>query len=204
MRVRPAMLALWSLDLAFADVVATSSVAELGAVRLAWWRERLDELDRGVRAPPEPRLRAVAEALLPLGVRGSELSVLEDCWVVLFSPFPWNGAVAHALAKRGQILFGIAARLLGRDPAEGEPFGAVWSLVDGARHCTDRESRAYLLDRAKGAIAELPRRRIPGELRPLTMIAAFAAYDAVQNGRGGWSRLFSALRHSMFGIMPRV
>lgn len=175
----------------------------MGAIRLAWWRERLDELDRGVAAPAEPRLRAVAEELLPRGVTGSELSTLEDCWLALLDPFPWNGRVADALGRRGEILFAIGARLLGRAAHEAERCGAIWSLVDGIRHCSDPQSRQFLIGRAKTAIAELPRRRVPGELRPLTMIAAFAAYDVLHDGRGGWRRVASALRHSMFGIMPR-
>jgi len=197
------MLALWNLDLAFADVIATSSMAELGAIRLAWWRERLDDLDKGIGPPPEPRLQAVAASLIPAGVSGQELSQLEDCWVALLSPFPWGDAVADALRTRGQILFGIGARLLGRAPAEGEPYGAIWSLVDGVRHCTDSQSRDYLIERAKSAIVDLPRRRIPGKLRPLTMTAAFAAYDVLHDRAGGWRRVVSALRHSIFGIMPR-
>jgi phytoene synthase len=178
-------------------------MAELGAIRLAWWRERLDELDQGTPALAESRLQAVAHELLPRGISGSDLSALEDCWLLLFSPFPWGEAVADALRKRGEILFGIGARLLGRAPAEGEPFGAIWSLVDGVRHCTDKKSREFLIDRAKSAIAALPRWRISGELRPLTMIAAFAAYDVLHDGAGGWRRVVSALRHSIFGIMPR-
>lgn len=197
------MLALWKLDLAFADVVSTSSIAELGAIRLAWWRERLEELDQGEPVPAEPRLQAVASELLPRGITGTELSQLEDCWLPLLEPFPWDDRQADALTLRGRLLFGIGARLLGWDSAEGEPFGAVWSLVDGIRHCTDRQSREFLIERAKSAISELPRRRVRGELRPLTMIAAFAAHDARHDGRGGWRRLRSALAHSVFGIMPR-
>jgi phytoene synthase len=197
------MLALWNLDLALADVVSTSSIAELGAIRLAWWRERLEELDKGASVPAEPRLRAVAEELLPRRVSGSELSGLEECWLALFSPFPWTEPVADALCRRGETLFGVGARLLGRGPEEAERFGATWSLVDGIRHCSDPQSREFLIARARAAIADLPRRRIPGELRPLTMVAAFAAYDVLHDGRGGWRRIASALRHSMFGLMPR-
>lgn len=193
---------LWNLDLALADVVATSSLAELGAIRLAWWRERLDQLDAGV-VPAEPRLQAVAAILIPRGVSGRELSGLEDCWLPLLQPFPWGVEVVQGLEMRGRILFGIGARLLGRDPAEAEPFGAIWSLVDGARHCSDAGSRRFLIDRARDAISQLPKHRIPGELRPLTMIAAAAAHDALHGGRGRWHRLASDLRHSMFGIMPR-
>jgi len=177
-------------------------MAELGAIRLAWWRERLEGIDQGTPAPAEPRLQAVSTELLPRGITGTDLSQLEDGWLPLLEAFPWDGRQAEGLALRGGLLFGIGARLLGREAREGEAFGAIWSLVDGVRHCTDPESRDYLIERAQSAVADLPRRRILGELRPLTMIAAFAAYDVLHNGAGGWRRVVSALRHSIFGIMP--
>jgi len=40
--LRPAFDALFSLDDALADVVARSSEPMLGAIKLAWWRERAD------------------------------------------------------------------------------------------------------------------------------------------------------------------
>ena len=43
--VQPAFAALWLLDLAMADVIATSSQPALGAIRLAWWRDAADEIN---------------------------------------------------------------------------------------------------------------------------------------------------------------
>ena len=62
--VRPAFATLWNLDLALADVVATTTEPALGAIRLAWWRERLEDLDAGKLPPGEPRLSAIARQLL--------------------------------------------------------------------------------------------------------------------------------------------
>ena len=201
--VRRALRALWDIDLAFADVVSTTLTVQLGAIRLAWWRERLEELDKGTEPPPERRLQAVAADLLPEGVSGTELAQLEYCWLALLNPFPWDDLVADAIALRGAILFGIGARLLGRAGAEGEPFGVVWSLADVARHCSDPPSRAFLIERAKSAIAKLPQRRIPIELQPLTMIVARRAYDLLHGDRGGWHRLLTWLRYSISGRMPQ-
>jgi len=184
-------------------VVSTTIMPQLGAIRLAWWRERLEELDSAKAPPAEPRLQAVAATLIPTGVSGAELSRLEDCWLALLSPFPWGDAQAAALVERGAILFGIGARLLGREAEEGVPFGAVWSLADGARHCSDTQSRAFLVDRARSAIAELPRRRVPTELLPLTMIVGRRAYDLLYGDRRGWHRLLMALRYMIFGTFPR-
>jgi phytoene synthase len=183
-------------------VVSTTLTAQLGAIRLAWWRERLEELDRAATPPAEPRLQAVAADLIPAGVSGAELAQLEFCWLALLSPFPWDDLVADALAVRGAILFGAGARLLGRQAAEGEPFGRFWSLADGARHCSDPQSRGFLLDRAKSAIAELSRLRTPIELRPLTMIAGRRAFDLKYGNRAMWRRLVAAFRYSLFGTFP--
>ena len=197
------MLALWNLDLALADVVSTTLTLQLGEIRLAWWRERLEDLDSGIAPPAEPRLQAVAATLIPLGVTGAELSRLEFCWLALLTPFPWDDFVADALAQRGKILFGIGARLLGREAREAEALGAIWSLADGARHCSDARSSAFLRDRAKSAIAELPARRMPDELNPLTMFAFRRAYEVLHGDRSRWRGLFAALRYFTFGTLPR-
>ena len=206
--LRPAFSALWGIDLAFADVVASTTEPRLGAIRMAWWRERLEALDAGGDAPAEPRLIAVQTELFARGISGEELSRLEDAWLPLLDAFPWRQEVADGLKLRGRILFGIGARLLGGDPDDGEAAGALWSLVDGARHCSDIQSRTFLLEQAKAAIRELPKARTPKFLRRLTGLAAMAAHDAVRNrpldlpyfspGRG-----MAAALHYLKGTLPR-
>src|SRR5687768_14624161 len=71
--LRPAFEALFHVDAAMGDVVARATQPALGAVKLAWWRERLEEIDQGI-VPAEPRLRAVAEHLLPRGISGTEIA----------------------------------------------------------------------------------------------------------------------------------
>jgi phytoene synthase len=191
---------LWNLDLALADVVATTSEPALGAIRLAWWRERLEELDQGGEAPPEPRLRAIQRQLIGRGISGTELSKLEDGWLPLLEPFPWGEPVAEGLRLRGRLLFGIGARLLDGDPAAAERAGALWSLADAAFHCSDPESRQFLLAEARKTIAEVPR-RMPRELRPLTVLSAVAAHDVLRSGR--LSRVLAATTHRLRGTIPR-
>ena len=190
---------MWDLDLAFADVVATSTQPALGAILMAWWRERLEELDAGKGPPAEPRLVAVQGELLARGITGSELSILEDCWLPLLEPLPWGAPVADGLSRRGRILFGIGARLLGAEPSEAEVAGALWSLADGAKFCRDDESREYLIGEARALLNQLPR-RFPVTLRPLTSLAALTAYDLRSGGRLG--RLGVALAHRLRGTAP--
>jgi 15-cis-phytoene synthase len=181
--------------------VATSTDRHLAAIRLAWWRERLEELDHDSLAPAEPRLQAVGHELLPHGVSARELSQLEDAWLPLLDPFPWGEAAAEGLKLRGRILFGIGGRLLGCASEEGEAAGALWSLVDGAHHCSDPPSREMLLSTARADLAQL-RNRLPRPLRPLTVVAALAAADLIRES-GGLGRLSTAVRHRLLGTLPR-
>lgn len=197
--LRPAFIALWELDLAFADVVATSSDPRIGAIRAAWWRERLEQLDQPVAASGEPRLQIIADELVPRGISGTELSRLEDAWLPLLDPFPWTDPQVSGLTLRGRTLFGIAAQLLGADPSDAQAAGELWSLDDGAKHCSDEKSRILLHEEAVRAVDRLPL-KAPLALRPLTILAALAAFDVSPVGvfgRGG-----AALKHRLTGRFP--
>ena len=192
--VQPAFKALWDLDLSLADIVATCTDPNLGAVRLAWWRDRLDDLD--TEGPPagEPRLDAINRHLMTV-TNGASLSLLPEAWAPLLSPFPWSTEVVEGLRARGRVLFGVGAQILGTQGSQAEAAGALWSLVDAAHHCSDARSREFLLARAREI--ELPPRVIEAELRPLIVLAAVAASDARKHGR--LARLAAAFRHRLTG-----
>jgi phytoene synthase len=194
---------LWDIDLAFAYVRSTNITPRLGEIRLAWWRERLEELDRGVPPPAEPRLQAVAANLIPAGVTGADLARLEDPWLILLNPFPWGKTEADAIAERGAILFGLSARLLGRQAAEGEPLGAVWALTDAARRVSDPKWGAVVGDRARSTLAALPQQRWPAELSPLVMITGRRTYDFLHSDRGTLHRALWAIRQSWTRTIPK-
>ena len=179
-------------------MVATTSDPRLGAIRMAWWRERLEDLDKGVLPVGEPRLQAIERQLIARSVSGLELSKLEDAWLPLLDPFPWGEQVAQGLRLRGRTLFGIGARLVGGKARDAEAAGALWSLVDGATHCSDGGSREYLCHAAREALKEVPN-RTPGELRPLTVLAALSAYDLRPGGRLG--RVGAAMAHRLRGTI---
>lgn len=179
-------------------MVSTSTDPRLGAIRLAWWRDRLADLD--TEGPPagEPRLSAINRNLMPV-TNGATLSMVADAWLPLLDPFPWGDEVADGLRRRGHLLFGIGAQIL-RAPAEGaEAAGALWSLADGAFHCSDGQSRRFLLDEAFAAIADVPRRLLR-DVRPLTVLAALAANDVL--GRSKLQRVAAAVAHRARGTIP--
>jgi len=143
----------------------------------------------------------VSDHLLSRGVSGAELATLEDCWLALLKPFPWTVLAAELIRVRGRILFGIGGRLLGQNAEEVEAAGAIWSLVDIARHCSDLASREMLFAEACKSIADLGPHKPPRGLRPLTALAAVAAHDVLGGSSAG--RGLVALVHTLTGRFPR-
>jgi len=145
-----------------ADVVARATQPALGAIKLAWWRERLRELDEG-KVPAEPRLQAAAEELLPRGIKGADLSEIEDGWLTLLEEVP----DPERIAARGNLLFALAARLLGVDDARVVQSGGLFAVADVLR----RSLRPELPS------PEIPKGSMPRRARPVTALAALAARD---------------------------
>ncbi|MEA3063337.1 MAG: hypothetical protein QOJ94_3118 [Sphingomonadales bacterium] len=198
-RRRPALQALFALDAALGAVVAGGREPMIARIRLAWWREALERLDR--EAPPaEPVLQALAETVLPAGIAGAELAEMGEGWAVLLSDAPLSAEdLAIYARKRGALLFACAARLLESEEAAG---GEAWSLVDLARHCGNAEDR----DAALAAARALPAPpRAPPRLRPLGMLDALARRDA-EAGRPHWEepgsprRMLRMLCHRLSGL----
>src|SRR5206468_1956479 len=179
-----------------ADVVARSTQPALAAIKLAWWRERLEELDEGKLAA-EPRLKAAAAELLPRGVRGAELAQLEEGWAGLLHDPPEIGLVS----EHGARLFAIGARLLGVD-FRYETIGVAGSLfakMDAARRG---------LTAAAAPSGGRTSMRIPRRARALTGLAALAARDLRGGGppfeaEASPGRAWTLLRHRLTGHLPR-
>lgn len=207
-RDRPALEALFAIDAAMGDVVRTTREPMLGPIRLAWWRERLEELDGGAPAPSEPRLQAVENELLPRGVTGGDCAALEGGWLRLFDPFPWTIETSEAIWFRGNLLFGLGARVLGQADEPIQAAGGLWALVDAARHCSDAESRTMLLGQARTFARGLGGVRFATALRPLSMLAAVAVRDCVRGepfeAEGAPGRAATMLRHRLTGRIPRL
>jgi len=200
-RVRPAVEALWQLDASLAAVLTSGRDPLLSQIKLAWWRDALEQLDKGGRPPAEPVLEAVAALVLPLGVSGTELSGMEMGWTLLLTPDPLTPDELDRFARaRGGLLFRCSARLLGGEGGDVEAGGEAWALIDLARHSGSEVD-------AEAAIAAAATRRWgkwPSPLRPLGMLAALAHRDA-RPGQPRWEepgapkRMWRMLRHRVTG-----
>jgi phytoene synthase len=206
-RDRAALAGLFAIDRAMGDVVRSTKEPMLGPIRLAWWRERLEELDEGGAAPAEPRLQQVQGELISRGVTGRELAALESGWLRLFDPFPWTVQTSEAIWFRGNLLFGLGARALSCADERIQGAGGLWALADAARHCSDAESRSMLIHQARTFAKGLAGVRFPGPLRPLSMLAALAARDCRRGEpferEGTPARVAAMLRHRFSGRLPR-
>ena len=191
--LRPAFDALFGIDDAMAEVVASSSQPALGAIRLAWWREALERLDTNA-PPPEPRLQAAAAELLPRGIKGADLAGLEYGWAALLDEEP----DIERVGRRGAGLFAMAARLIGaKDP-----------LLDAAG-CLHAYGQALRDGRLEvWPMKELPKltgHRFQRRLRPLTGLARLAARDVKQapaiEPEATPGRAAALLSHRLFGTV---
>jgi phytoene synthase len=196
--LRPAFEALWALDAAMGDVVARSTQPALGAIKLAWWRQRLQELDTAA-APAEPRLRAAAEHLLPRGVGGADLAALEPGWATLLD----EQVDPSLVADRGAALFRLGARLLGTEDEMIDDAGALYALVSVARRGVPQ-----LLSEAAAPVGRLRGHRFARPLRVLTALSRLAARDLKSapafEPEGAPSRLAAMLRHRWSGVVTRA
>jgi phytoene synthase len=199
-RRRAAVGALWRLDVALGDALAAGREPMIARIKLAWWREALERLDRGP-APAEPVLRALAEHVLP-HLPGEALAGMEEGWAVLPSAETLAPSDLAAYASgRGGRLFALTARLLGGAQPGLEEAGEAWALVDLARHCTTSEDSDIALAAARER--RMPQ-RWPAPLRPLGMLAALAVRDsdparAPWERRGSPARMWRMLRHRISG-----
>lgn len=173
---RPALEALWRLDAALGAVLAGGREPLISRIKLAWWREALEKLDRE-KAPAEPVLQAAAEHVLP-SVSGAALAELEQGWAVLLNEDPLSPADLDLYASRGRLIFRYSAGLLGGEPTAAiERAGEAWALADLARHSGEPDAGAAFQRAARCATAG----RWPVALRPLGMLSVLARRDV---GRG--------------------
>lgn len=176
--VRPALFALHALDLELAEVARTTTEPMLGQIRLAWWREQLQALDKGTPSP-QPVLAAVAGHLLPAGVSGASLEPLEDANLALL-----DGDI-DAYAGARSLLFEVALRLLVNEPDAGlvawaRSAGKGWAIVDTMRG--GRVADTGLLDTADRLLG---RRPVPAPARMLVGLATLARADLAALKAGG-------------------
>jgi phytoene synthase len=127
---RAGLGALWRLDVAIGAVLAGGREPLISQIKLAWWRDSLEKLDREP-APGEPVLQEIAAHVLSRSIQGRQLARLEEGWSALLGPDPLTDAELHAYAAgRGALLFRFSSSLLGFQMNEiVKRAGEGWALA---------------------------------------------------------------------------
>ena len=163
---RDGLAALLALDERLGAILRTTREPLVGQMRLTWWYEALESLDRAP-APPEPVLAALHRAVVAL-IPGAELARQVEGWEVLLeTPLTSAALELHARA-RGGALFGAAATLLGTPASETiAQAGEGWAFADLTRHLTDPELAAAAKHAALARLSSALDRRWPSGARAL-------------------------------------
>lgn len=170
---RGSLATLLELDDTLGAVPKSTREPAIAQIRLQWWREHLEALDR-TTPPAHPLLRALADTLLPLGLTGARLAKLVEGWDILVESEVLDDEALRQFGEaRGEQLFALAGDILNaRPPADG---GAGWALADLANGLSDPADaeRAYSLSRA--ALGGCFDKAWPRGARSLGMLALAAA-----------------------------
>lgn len=150
----------------------------VGQVRLAWWREQVLSLSGS--GAPDPVLDGLDDLIGTHPGARAALGALVDGWEALLADSDPSGDRLLDFARaRGGRLFRIACIVSGTEAEDAaERAGALWALVDFARHCSDRDLAVHALALA-GEFGGAPR-ELPRALRPFAILAHFAEKDAAR------------------------
>ena len=172
------MLAL-ALDQRLGQLVARTSEPMLGQIRLAWWREALQQA---------PAQRPQGDAVLDGISQGwlgpaAPLIALVDGWEHMLreEALSRDAALACSAARADALLAAsdLAPGARGHDAARCA--GMIWALADLAAKISSPDERALLIDTARAISA--PTTRLPAKARALAVLGALGRRSLRRGGR---------------------
>lgn len=128
---RADVIVLYAYDHELARAPKVASNALLGEIRLAWWREVLDEAYGAGPVRRHPTAVALAEVVARRGLPRTPLETMIDARYRQLDPEPLDGAEAVLLAQETAGAAARLAALILADAGEGdraEAAGALWAL----------------------------------------------------------------------------
>lgn len=180
---RAGLAALFALDITLGGIVASTKEMMIGAMRLAWWREAIEQLGKGERAPDEPVLQALFEhGYGQSAAKAADLSLMTDGWLSLLEveeqdDYSLTGYARH----RGGRLFTQAGQLMSEQSSNKEILqlhGEGWALADFARRTGSPSGKQLALKLAEKAFSKLENEpRLSRHMRPLIILSTMARHD---------------------------
>lgn len=184
-------------DHRLSQIVARTSEPMLGQMRLAWWREVLQQ-----QSAARPQGDAVLDAISQHWQAGNApLIALVDGWEHLIAepPLATDASLGFAEGRAGALLAACGCVPNAPDYAAARACAQVWALADLAAKVSNADERAMLVGLGIG-IAR-PRGRLAAPARGLAVLGALGkrALDAggqpLMHGRGA---ALAAVRAAFF------
>lgn len=192
-QAREPWLTLLLLDARLAGVVRTAREPMLAQLRLAWWRDRLNE-----NPAAWPKGEPLLARLAPWGEAARGLVGLVDGWEALLDDPPFDAAVFDQFAQGRAAGAAALAGVLGSDEAGPAQAGEIWGLAELALHLGDETERQALGARLAGRT--LP--SLDRAMRPLLLLAGLSLRAVKRGSRDaldGPGALFAAIRLGIAG-----
>ena len=128
--MRADVVALYAFDHELARAPKVASNALLGEIRLALWREVLDEIEAGGAVRRHPTAQALAEAVRRRGLARGPLEAMIDARYRELDPAPLSSADAIALATgSAHSCASLAIAILDPERWEFSTFVSGWSGI---------------------------------------------------------------------------
>lgn len=204
---RADVVALYAFNHALARISEQVSEAMMGHIRLAWWREAIDELFAGQAARAHPGVLAMAGPIARRAFEQADLDALIDARAVDLEPetlVTETALYAHIDATAGKLAAVVARRL---DPAS--PPGAVvdamraWGLAGLARNgrLPAQWGQGELARRVDGCLtaSRTSLRALPVAAFPAVAYTAFARDHARGRDPGPLGKQLKLLTASLTG-----
>jgi phytoene synthase len=191
---KPAWVALLALDARLGAILRGGREPIAAQLRLAWWRERLEEPPASWPAG-EPVLEALRAWRNPALLAG-----LPSGWEMLLSDRLTHEIAEQFSEARGQAFASLASELSPGAEVGAARAGRIWSAADLATNLSQPGEREIALAYGRG----LPEpRALPRALRPMAVLAALGQRALRRGGQPLLTRRLAALLAFRVGLTGR-
>ena len=132
---RAGIMALLALNIELSRIGELTSEEMIGLIRIAWWREAVQEIYDGKPVRQHAVVLALAEAIKAHSLPQIDLQTLIDARESDLgkTPFATLEDLETYAARTSGLLHGLWAKILGTDEASAESTGTAWGLVGTIR-----------------------------------------------------------------------
>jgi phytoene synthase len=161
-RMRERLIAIYAVNYEIARTAETVREPGLGAIRLLWWREGLEEIVAGKPPRVQPALEALAQSRADKSAL-TALRQIADARALDFEPQPfatWDDVERYLDATAGVLIAACAAQCEARAPdAFVQAAGRAWGCTGLLRAAEFWRARGRsALPKQGGDVAEMRRR----------------------------------------------